>query len=142
VKTARNGYFLLLDLTDIAGSEEKEREITGRLIEEFKVNLAPGGLGFKYPIWGWFRLAFACPESELREGLGRLVNAVATFRGEVSIMKVRLDSVKSVLEIESELQNIMKIGPTRKMDWKIARSLAELLVSAVWFHSVSSPNTC
>jgi aspartate/methionine/tyrosine aminotransferase len=82
VKTASNGYFVLLDLTDIAGSEEKEREVTFTMIDQYQVNVAPAGLGFKYPIWGWFRLCFACPEAELRDGLGRVLTAVAALRGQ------------------------------------------------------------
>lgn len=55
-----------------------EMELYQTLLNDFKVHVSPGG-GFKTPLSGFFRICFSQEMPVLREGIGRLVDGLASY---------------------------------------------------------------
>lgn len=77
-----NSLFIMVNLSDIAGTPEKEIEVFKTLIQRFKVHILPGYNGFHCDNAGWFRLCFSIKWELVEEGINRLKKAVETLRAE------------------------------------------------------------
>ena len=82
-RECQNSLFIMIDLTDIAGTDEKEMQVYSRLLDEYKVHVLPGKAGFYCDKPGWYRLCFAMENKPLSAGLDRLIKAVKEMRSEL-----------------------------------------------------------
>ena len=82
-KSYENSLFIMVDLTDIAGTDEKEVEVYLRLIDDYHVHILPGKAGFRCEKPGWFRLCFSMSDDILIPGLERLIKGVKEMRAEI-----------------------------------------------------------
>jgi aspartate/methionine/tyrosine aminotransferase len=78
-----NSLFIMVDLTDIAGTDEKEVEVYLRLIDEYQVHILPGKAGFRCEKPGWFRLCFSMSDDILIPGVEKLIKGVLEMRKEL-----------------------------------------------------------
>lgn len=80
ILSADNSLFIMIDLTDIAGTPEKEYQVWETLIDKYRVHMIPGNIGFHYEPCGWYRICFSSPDDKLIEGLKRLIKGVKEIR--------------------------------------------------------------
>ncbi|GBM64237.1 1-aminocyclopropane-1-carboxylate synthase-like protein 1 [Araneus ventricosus] len=81
VRESSGGVFLWLDLRPICGSDsfEKEMDLFGYLLEEYRVYIVPGKELFcAQP--GWFRVTFTSYPEDVDEGLKRLEEGIKNYK--------------------------------------------------------------
>jgi aspartate/methionine/tyrosine aminotransferase len=79
-KVFDNSLFIMLDLTEIAGTDESELDVWRELLNKYRVHILPGKAGFHCDEPGWYRMLFSVPNADLIEGITRIARGVEEIR--------------------------------------------------------------